>query len=95
MILLPHATNVTAELFISLAASTAFLWLLFQSFAAMAGALLIAWKWGVGSALAHLSEGSSFCPKSSRFLKTYFSICIKYIAPIAIALIFLQALNLF
>lgn len=57
--------------------------------------ILIGWRWGIKNALAHLKEGAENLFKNYPFLKAYFWISIKYVAPLVIVLIMLDALGIF
>ncbi|MCB1148860.1 MAG: sodium-dependent transporter [Chlamydiia bacterium] len=55
--------------------------------------VLVGWKWGISKAWTQFSEGLSPRLVSSPLVKTYFSICIRWIAPALIGLVFLNALG--
>jgi NSS family neurotransmitter:Na+ symporter len=58
----------------------------------LAAVLLVGWRWGIFSALKKLKEGSEELFDNHPWLNKYFWLCIKYVAPILIFLVFLNAL---
>jgi NSS family neurotransmitter:Na+ symporter len=58
----------------------------------LAAALLVGWRWGIFTALKKLKEGSEELFDNHPWLNNYFWLCIKYVAPILIFLVFLNAL---
>lgn len=59
----------------------------------LAAVLLVGWRWGIINALNHLKEGSKGLFDRHPWIKVYFWLCIKYIAPILILLVFLNAIT--
>ncbi len=57
--------------------------------------LLVGWKWGLPGALAHLKTGAEKTFEKNPWIKGYFWFCIKYVAPILIACVFIHGLELF
>lgn len=55
--------------------------------------IMVGWIWGYSNAFHHLEEGSGQFFVNNPWVKTYFKFCIKYIAPICIILIFLNAMG--
>ncbi|CCB89188.1 uncharacterized sodium-dependent transporter yhdH [Simkania negevensis Z] len=61
----------------------------------LAAVLLLGWRWGIKNAIAHLKEGAESLFKNYPFIEIYFRFSIKYLAPIVIILIMLDALGIF
>ena len=61
----------------------------------LAAVLLIGWRYGIKQGIAHLKEGAEKLFQNIPILETYFWVSIKYIAPIVIILIMLDALGIF
>ncbi|MDN3507259.1 MAG: sodium-dependent transporter [Simkaniaceae bacterium] len=61
----------------------------------LAAVLLVGWRWGIKKALHHMETGSHGLFKRFPFLRGYFRIGIKYVAPVIILIIMLDALGLF
>ena len=57
--------------------------------------LLFAWKWGVPKALSHMRLGAEGLFDRHRWFRFYLIVSIKFIAPLIIILIFLQAIGVF
>lgn len=57
--------------------------------------ILIGWRWGMKKAILHLKEGTGNLFKNYPILEIYFKVSIKYIAPLVIVLIMLDALGVF
>lgn len=57
--------------------------------------ILVGWVWGFKSAYHKLQEGSTELFDRNNWLKVYFWICIKYISPAFILIIFLNAIGIF
>lgn len=55
--------------------------------------IMVGWVWGYNNAYEHLKQGADNLFEKQRWLKPYFGICIKYIAPISIVVIFLRAVG--
>ncbi len=55
---------------------------------------LIGWKWGVRPAIEHMESGAGPLFKRWPWLKTYFSFCFKYVAPILIIIVFFHGLGI-
>ncbi len=58
----------------------------------LAAIVLVSWVWGVGSALKELKVGDESLFVRHPWLKVYFWFCLKYLSPVFIILIFLNAL---
>lgn len=56
--------------------------------------LMVGWKWGISHAMEHLKEGSGGLLHRYPSLITYFSISIRFVAPLLIIIIFLHAIGL-
>jgi neurotransmitter:Na+ symporter, NSS family len=56
---------------------------------------LVGWKWGITGALKELHRGASRKLKDSKLFNAYVWICFKYVAPVLIIIVFLNALKLF
>lgn len=54
--------------------------------------LLVGWRWGLKNAIYQLKEGAEGLFDRHSWLNGYFWLCLKYIAPILIMLVFLNAL---
>ncbi len=54
--------------------------------------ILVAWRWGIGNALVQLKHGAEGLFSRHPWLGRYFWFCLKYTAPILIALVFLNAI---
>ncbi len=61
----------------------------------LAAVLLVGWRWTFKKAFPHLKEGAEGLFKTYPPLKWYFEIGIKYIAPLIIVIIMLDALGVF
>lgn len=55
--------------------------------------ILLGWKWGVQNALSELHKGMSQKLKENRLFNFYLRFCFKYVAPVLIILVFLNALG--
>lgn len=55
--------------------------------------VMVGWIWGYGEAWKQLKEGAEPLFEKHKWLKPYFGICIRYIAPVSIVLIFLSAIG--
>lgn len=60
----------------------------------LAAVILVGWKWGIKKAVDHMETGSHGLFKRFPFMRIYFILGIKYVAPIAIFFILLDALGL-
>ncbi len=56
---------------------------------------LVGWKWGIGNALKELHLGASKKLKENKLFNVYVWICFKYVAPLLIIIVFLNALGLY
>ncbi len=56
--------------------------------------LFIGWQWGLRPALSHLQEGSQNYYAKHPWILIYLRWTIRYIAPILIAIVFIQTLRL-
>jgi len=56
--------------------------------------IMAGWIWGYDNAFAHLREGSGELFTKQPWLRTYLLVCIKFIAPVSIIFIFLNAIGL-
>ena len=61
----------------------------------LAAVILVGWKWGFKKAFSHLSQGAEELFKRYPALRWYFGISIKYVAPLIILTIMMDALGLF
>ena len=61
----------------------------------LAAALLVGWKWPFKRAAPHLEEGAESLFAKCPFLKGYFNVSIRYLAPLLIVIVFLDLLGLF
>ena len=61
----------------------------------LAAVILVGWRWSFRSAYPHLKEGAEGLFKSYPSLRWYFGISIKYIAPLIIVIVMLDALGVF
>ena len=61
----------------------------------LAAVLLVGWRWTFKRAFSHLQEGAEGLFKSYPSFKWYFEISIKYVAPLIIVIIMLDALGVF
>lgn len=61
----------------------------------LAAVLLVGWRWGIKPAMQHLTAGSHGLFKRYPLLRSYFHVGIKYVAPIIIVIILLDALGIF
>ncbi len=59
----------------------------------LAAVLLVGWRWGIKKAVAHMETGSGGLFRRYPFLRIYFEIGIKYVAPLAILFILVDALG--
>jgi neurotransmitter:Na+ symporter, NSS family len=57
--------------------------------------ILVGWSWGVGNALTQLKLGASDMFEKHPWLKGYFWLCFKYVAPILMIIVFLNAIGVF
>jgi len=57
--------------------------------------IMTGWVWGFPATLTQLKEGASDLFEKHGWLKGYFYICMKFIAPISIVIIFLHSMGLF
>jgi NSS family neurotransmitter:Na+ symporter len=55
--------------------------------------LLVGWRWGLGDAMQHLKRGAGTLFERRPWLETYFRVCIKYLAPCLIVLVFAHELG--
>ena len=60
----------------------------------LAAVILVGWRWGIKKALAHLKQGAEGLFENYPFLEYYFKVSIKYVAPVIIVLILLDALGI-
>lgn len=56
--------------------------------------ILVGWVWGYEEAWKHLKQGAESLAEKQPWLKPYFGICIRYIAPLSILLVFLRAVGI-
>jgi len=56
--------------------------------------LMVGWKWGITPAMRHLKEGSGGLLDKNPLLVSYFSVSIRFIAPLLIIVIFLHAIGI-
>jgi NSS family neurotransmitter:Na+ symporter len=61
----------------------------------LAAVILVGWWWGFRSAFPHLREGAEKLFKKYPLMKWYFQISMRYIAPIIIVIVMLDALGVF
>lgn len=61
----------------------------------LAAVILMGWRWGFVRAFEEVKKGTGALFDRYPFLKGYFGIAIKYLAPLIIILIFLDALHIF
>lgn len=61
----------------------------------LAAVLLVGWRWGIAKALKHMEAGSGGMFERYPILRGYFRIGIKYLAPLVILLVMLDALGVF
>lgn len=60
-----------------------------------AAVVLVGWVWGIDKASKHLSEGAESLFFKCPWIRSYFKICIKFVAPLLILFVFLNAIGLF
>ena len=56
--------------------------------------LLVGWRWGIGNALIQLKTGAEQIFSRQPWISGYFWLCIKYVAPLLILAVFLNALGI-
>lgn len=56
--------------------------------------VMVGWVWGFNKAFEHLEEGSEGMYQRRRWLRPYLSFCIKYLSPILILIVFLNAIGI-
>jgi NSS family neurotransmitter:Na+ symporter len=61
---------------------------------ALAATFLVGWRWGIKKALLHLKEGTGALFQNYPVLQIYFRLTIKYLAPLIIIVIMLDALGI-
>ena len=61
----------------------------------LAAVLLVGWRWGMKKALTHMEAGSGGMFERYPILRGYFQIGIKYLAPLIILFIMLDAMGVF
>lgn len=61
----------------------------------LAAVILVGWRWSFKNAFLHLREGAETLFRNHPYLKWYFEISIKYIAPLIIVLVLLDSLGVF
>jgi NSS family neurotransmitter:Na+ symporter len=61
----------------------------------LSAVILLGWRWGLKKGMSHIREGAENFFKNYPFIGTYLRLSIKYIAPVLIVLIMLDALGLF
>jgi NSS family neurotransmitter:Na+ symporter len=59
----------------------------------LASVVLVGWKWGAKEAFVHLREGGEGFFDNNRWVQHYFRLCFRYIAPVLIIVVFLNALG--
>jgi len=57
--------------------------------------ILTGWIWGFKEAITHLKQGTAGLFERKPWLTNYFKVCIKYLSPILILFVFLNALGVF
>lgn len=57
--------------------------------------ILTGWVWGFKEAIMHLKQGAAGLFERKPWLTGYFKVCIKYLSPILILFVFLNALGVF
>jgi neurotransmitter:Na+ symporter, NSS family len=60
---------------------------------ALFAVIMVGWIWGYNEAFKHLRQGAETLFDKQPWLKSYFGICIRYVAPISIILIFLRGVG--
>ncbi|MBI3211115.1 MAG: hypothetical protein HYZ47_00275 [Simkania negevensis] len=60
----------------------------------LAAVLLVGWRWGIKEGLFHLQEGAGALFENYPFLSLYFRLSIKYLAPLIIVIILLDAIGI-
>lgn len=56
--------------------------------------ILVGWRWGMHNALAQINKGAESTFVKHQWLNGYFLLCIKYLAPLLIIVVFLNALGI-
>jgi NSS family neurotransmitter:Na+ symporter len=59
----------------------------------LAAAILVGWVWGMEKGLNQLKLGAQSTFASISWLETYFWFCVKYLAPVLIGIVFINALS--